>query len=53
LPVEHNAVEAFSDEEYETDGFSYGKVARNRKAENPERLGNQYAVLANILKKLA
>ena len=27
LPVERDAVEALLDEEYETDGFSYGKAA--------------------------
>ena len=32
MPVEHDAAEAFLDEEYETDGFLYGKVARSWKA---------------------
>ena len=30
--------------------FHNGKVAKNRKADTTERLGNQYAVLANILR---
>jgi len=46
LPVERNAVEALLDEEYETDGFSYGKAAGDRNAYTTGRLGNQHVVLA-------
>src|SRR5437763_12657624 len=46
LPVESDAVEALLDEEYETDGFSYGKAAGDRNAYTTGRLGNQHVVLA-------
>ena len=46
LPIERNAVEALLDEEYETDGLSYGKAAGDRNAYTTGRLGNQNVVLA-------
>jgi len=46
LSIERNAVEALLDEEYETDGFSYGKAAGDSNAYTTGRLGNQYIVLA-------
>src|SRR5947209_5086001 len=46
LPIERNAVEALLDEEYETDGFSYGKAARDSNAYTTGRLSNQHVVLA-------
>jgi nucleoside phosphorylase len=46
LPVERDAVEALLDEEYETDGFSYGKAVGDRNAYTTGRLGNQHVVLA-------
>ena len=46
LPLERNAVEALLDEEYETDGFSYGKAPGDRNAYTTGRLGNQHVVLA-------
>jgi nucleoside phosphorylase len=46
LPIECNAVEALLDEEYETDGFSYGKAAGDSNAYTTGRLGNQHVVLA-------
>jgi nucleoside phosphorylase len=46
LPIERNAVEALLDEEYETDGFSYGKAAGDSNAYTTGRLGNQHVVLA-------
>ena len=46
LSIERNAVEALLDEEYETDGFSYGKAAGDSNAYTIGRLGNQHVVLA-------
>jgi nucleoside phosphorylase len=46
LRIERNAVEALLDEEYETDGFSYGKAAGDSNAYTTGRLGNQHVVLA-------
>lgn len=46
LAIERNAVEALLDEEYETDGFSYGKAAGDPNAYTTGRLGNQHVVLA-------
>jgi len=46
LPIERNAVEAFLDEEYETDGFSYGKAVGDKNAYTTGRLGNQHVILA-------
>src|SRR5436305_5459772 len=46
LPIERNAVEALLDEEYEIDGFSYGKAAGDSNAYTTGRLGNQHVVLA-------
>ena len=46
LSIERNAVEALLDEEYETDGFSYGKAAGDSNAYTMGRLGNQHVVLA-------
>jgi hypothetical protein len=40
LPVERNAVEALLDEEYETDGFSYGKTLGDRNVYTIGFLGN-------------
>jgi nucleoside phosphorylase len=48
LPVERDAVEAFFDEDYETDGFSYGKAVGDRNAYMIGKLGNQHVVLAYI-----
>ncbi|KIX09329.1 uncharacterized protein Z518_00408 [Rhinocladiella mackenziei CBS 650.93] len=45
LPVERNAVEALLDEEYETDGFSYGEAAGDWNIYTTGRLGNQHVVL--------
>ncbi|KAK6363515.1 hypothetical protein TWF730_000947 [Orbilia blumenaviensis] len=45
LPVERDAVEAFLDEEYETDGFSYGKAPGDCNAYTIGRIGNQHIVL--------
>jgi nucleoside phosphorylase len=46
LSIERNAVEALLDEEYETDGFSYGKAVGDSNAYTTGRLGNQHVVLA-------
>jgi len=46
LSVERDAVEALLDEEYENDGFSYGKEAMDSNAYTTGRLGNQHVVLA-------
>jgi nucleoside phosphorylase len=46
LPIERNAVEALLDEEYETDGFSYGKAPGDLNVYTTGRLGNQHVVLA-------
>jgi nucleoside phosphorylase len=46
LGVERDAVEALFDEDYETDGFSYGKAAGDRNAYMIGKLGNQHVVLA-------
>ena len=46
LAIERNAIEALLDEEYETDGFSYGKAAGDLNAYTTGRLGNQHVVLA-------
>ena len=46
LPIERNAVEVLLDEEYETDGFSYGKAAGDPNAYTTGRLGKQDVVLA-------
>jgi nucleoside phosphorylase len=46
LPVERDAVEALLDEEYEKDGFSYGKAAGDSNTYTTGRLGNQHVVLA-------
>jgi nucleoside phosphorylase len=46
LRKERDAVEALLDEEYETDGFSYGKAAQDPNAYTTGRLGNQHVVLA-------
>src|SRR5277367_6098926 len=46
LSIERNAVEALLDEEYETDGFSYGKATGDSNAYTTGRLGNQHVVLA-------
>ncbi|OAL35725.1 hypothetical protein AYO20_05106 [Fonsecaea nubica] len=45
LVLERNAVEALLEEEYETDGFSYGKAAGDLNAYTTGRLGNQHVVL--------
>jgi nucleoside phosphorylase len=46
LRIERDAVEAPLDEEYEINGFSYGKAAKDPNAYNTGRLGNQHVVLA-------
>ncbi|EXJ80944.1 hypothetical protein A1O3_07232 [Capronia epimyces CBS 606.96] len=46
LPIERDAVEVLLEAEYETDGFSYGKAARDPNAYTTGRLGNQDVVLA-------
>jgi nucleoside phosphorylase len=46
LPLERDAVEALFNEDYEADGFSYGKAAGDRNAYMVGKLGNQHAVLA-------
>ena len=46
LQVECDAVEALLDEEYETDGFSYGKAVGDHNAYTTGRIGNHYVVLA-------
>ena len=46
LSIERNAIEDLLDEEYETDGFSYGKAAGDSNAYTTGRLGNQHVVLA-------
>jgi len=46
LSIERDAVEALLDEEYETDGFSYGKAAGDPNTYTTGRLGNQNVVLA-------
>jgi nucleoside phosphorylase len=46
LRIERDAVEALLDEEYETDGFSYGKAFEDPNAYTTGRLGNQHVVLA-------
>ncbi|KAK5099533.1 hypothetical protein LTR70_002434 [Exophiala xenobiotica] len=46
LPIERNAVEALLDEEYEVDGFSYGKAVGDPNAYATGRLGHQDVVLA-------
>jgi nucleoside phosphorylase len=48
LPIERDAVEALLDDEYETDGFSYGKAGRDKNAYTTGRLGNQNVVLAYV-----
>ena len=51
LKIERDAIEALLDEEYETDGFSYGKAAGDSNAYTTGRLGNQHVVLVNDTKK--
>lgn len=46
LRIERDAVEALLDEEYEADGFSYGKAVEDPNAYTTGRLGNQHVVLA-------
>lgn len=46
LRVERDAVEGLLDDEYETDGFSYGKAVEDPNAYTTGRLGNQHVVLA-------
>lgn len=46
LSIERDAIEALLDEEYEKDGFSYGKEAMDSNAYTTGRLGNQHIVLA-------
>src|SRR5579871_205144 len=46
LRTERDAIEALLDEEYETDGFSYGKAVEDPNAYTTGRLGNQHVVLA-------
>src|SRR5436190_19682118 len=45
LSVEGDAVEKLLDEEYETDGFSYGKARWDSNTYTTGRLGNQHVVL--------
>ena len=45
LPIERDAVEALLDEDYEKDGFSYGKEAMDSNAYTTGRLGTQHIVL--------
>src|SRR5213080_4956781 len=46
LPIERDTVEALLDEDYEKDGFSYGKEEMDSNAYTTGRLGNQHVVLA-------
>ncbi|RYP18626.1 hypothetical protein DL765_003833 [Monosporascus sp. GIB2] len=46
LKVEHDAVEAFLDEEFEVDGFSYGKAPGEYNAYTTGRIGQRAVVLA-------
>ncbi|KAK6338458.1 hypothetical protein TWF730_002521 [Orbilia blumenaviensis] len=46
LRVEHDAVEAFLDEEFEIDGFSYGKAPGDYNAYTTGRIGSKPVVLA-------
>jgi nucleoside phosphorylase len=48
LSIEQNVVEALLDEEYETDGFSYGKAVGDSNAYTTGRLGNQHVVLVYV-----
>ncbi|KIX02678.1 uncharacterized protein Z518_08620 [Rhinocladiella mackenziei CBS 650.93] len=45
LSIERDAIEALLDEEYETNGFSYGKAAGDMNTYTIGRLGNQHVVL--------
>ena len=46
LQVEHDAVEALLDDDYESDGFSYGKAKGDQNAYTLGRIGNHHVVLA-------
>ncbi|KAK6343885.1 hypothetical protein TWF696_007539 [Orbilia brochopaga] len=46
LKVEHDAIEAFLDEEFEIDGFSYGKAPGDFNAYTTGRIGQRAIVLA-------
>lgn len=46
LQIERDAVEALLDEEYETDGFSYGKASGDPNAYTTGRIGYHHVVLA-------
>ncbi|KIW96405.1 uncharacterized protein Z519_03474 [Cladophialophora bantiana CBS 173.52] len=46
LTIEHNAVEILLEEEYDTNGFSYGKAPGNSNAYTTGRLGGQHVVPA-------
>jgi nucleoside phosphorylase len=48
LRVEHDVVEALLDENYEADGFSYGKAPGDHNAYTLGRIGNHYVVLAQM-----
>ncbi|KAH0558364.1 hypothetical protein GP486_004976 [Trichoglossum hirsutum] len=48
LPIERDAIEALLDEEYETDGFSYGKSVGDQNAYTTGRMGYQHVVLAYL-----
>jgi hypothetical protein len=48
LRIEHDAVEALLDENYETDGFSYGKAPGDDNAYTLGRIGNHHVVLVQM-----
>jgi len=48
LPIERDAIEGLLDEDYEEDGFSYGKHAMDVNAYTTGRLGNQPVVIAHM-----